>query len=439
MGVVYAAYDPKLERKVAIKMLHEDISESHGARLEREARAMARLAHPNVVGVHEVGDFGNRLFIAMEFVDGTTLRDWLREDKPTLKQILLTMVAVGKGLAAAHAANMVHRDFKPDNVLIGRDGRARVSDFGLVTATGSANTGEPAPLSSLRGPDGKVLTGTGAVMGTPPYMAPEQHIGGVADHRADQFSFCVTLWEALYEQRPFDASTYDELVDNVTAGRMSEPPRPSTVPTWLRTILKRGLSTNPNDRYSSMDALLQQIERDRRSYRVRAVIVVGLVAAMGPTVWAIQHESAASSRPCQDAHEKLSGTWNKEVRSTIRRAFEDTGVVYASDVWETVRDSLDSRSAEWVSTRTKACEATRVHGTQSTELMHQRIICYDRLPHEMTALTTKLADANAEVVNHAAETAISLTELDRGNAPSPVSFRIAAGSFYAAILSSSRS
>src|SRR3954469_19947733 len=201
MGVVLSAYDPLLDRRVALKLLRPGafpgVSEQEGrARLQREAQAMARLAHPNVVAVHDVGTVGEQLFIAMEYVDGQTLTAWRSSAERDWRAIVLMYLGAGSGLQAAHAAGMVHRDFKPDNVLIGSDGRPRVGDFGLVSVTRASEGAATTEAGTTR---------HGAIMGTPGYMSPEQVRGEPSDAQSDQFSFCVALYEALYGQRPFAA------------------------------------------------------------------------------------------------------------------------------------------------------------------------------------------------------------------------------------------
>ena len=191
-GAVYSAYDPDLDRKIALKLLHREAGRApSGEGLKAEARALARVAHPNVVNVHEVGEVGEQVFLAMEFVDGITLRHWLRTPR-TEAEILSVFIEAGQGLSAVHAAGLVHRDFKPENVLIGRDGRTRVTDFGLAKP--------PRRSEGAAGADGGGVAT--ALAGTPAYMAPEQRAGRGADARSDQFSFCVSLYEAVAGARP---------------------------------------------------------------------------------------------------------------------------------------------------------------------------------------------------------------------------------------------
>src|SRR4051794_3934114 len=218
MGVVYAAYDPELDRKVALKLLRPDRAGAAGEaafRVPREAHAVTPLSDPHVVAVYDAGTFGDQVFVAMELMEGRTLRQWLGEGKRGWREIVDVFVAAGRGLAAAHAAGLVHRDFKPDNVLLGTDGRVKVADFGLARPVGVVEK-EGSPSSPGSGSGGLLaspLTEWGQVMGTPAYMAPEQLRGGAADARSDQFSFCVALWEALYGRKPFAGQGLRELLD----------------------------------------------------------------------------------------------------------------------------------------------------------------------------------------------------------------------------------
>ncbi|MBL4686819.1 MAG: serine/threonine protein kinase, partial [Nannocystaceae bacterium] len=226
MGVVYSAYDPQLDRKIAVKLLRPDVQDGMGseaatARLLREAQAMAKISDPNVIVVHEVGVLKGRVFLAMEFVDGGTLGSWMAK-RPSWREVLEVFLKAGSGLVAAHRGGLVHRDFKPENVLMGTDGRVRVVDFGLarslfdeeVEEHNTRPIGEEPELDSFNTP----LTRTGAIMGTPAYMSPEQHLGRPATARADQFSFCVAMWEALFGSRPFRGTSLAELTGNVLGG-----------------------------------------------------------------------------------------------------------------------------------------------------------------------------------------------------------------------------
>jgi len=284
MGVVYAAYDPNLERRVAIKLLRPELSSASASiqdRLVREARVMARLSHPNVVAVHDAGMYDGRVFIAMELVEGVTLREWQQARVRSWREVLAVFIAAGRGLAHAHGSGLVHRDFKPENVLISKDGRVRVTDFGL--ARPSSEHTEPAVMVSSG--TAAVVTQTGAIAGTPAYMAPEQLRGTPPDPRTDQFSFCVTLYEALYGTRPFPARTVELLTEQLKRGLVGAPPT-GDVPAWLYAILERGLRVSPDERYPAMEALLAAlasppvVKRKRRRWLIPASFGV-IAAAIG--------------------------------------------------------------------------------------------------------------------------------------------------------------
>jgi eukaryotic-like serine/threonine-protein kinase len=254
MGVVYSAYDPELDRKVALKLFRAYDGpipmEERRTRLLREAQAMARIAHPNVVAVYDAGTFEQQVFLAMQFVEGRTLRAWLREQPRTVAEILSAFEQAGQGLAAAHAAGVVHRDFKPDNILVSRDGVVRVTDFGLARGANFVDLPAETPRPR-RIPAGTALatplTTAGSVMGTPGYMAPEQERGGVTDARTDQYGFCASLLEALTGQRPDAKSAFE--------GALSFEALPASV----RRVVRKGLSTDPANRYESMSALLEAL------------------------------------------------------------------------------------------------------------------------------------------------------------------------------------
>lgn len=299
MGFVYAAYDPDLDRKIALKILRPDRQNSEGetrkaqARLLREARVLAKLQHPNVVPIYDVGTLEGQVFIAMAFVGGEDLEHWMRREERPWELVLEKFISAGRGLAAAHAAGLVHRDFKPANVMLGNDGQVRVVDFGLARRCSTPPLGAAeADLESGQIFNADLLqtiTKTGAVLGTPAYMAPEQHQREIPDARTDQFAFCVALYEALYGERPFEGSNLRETQLRVLVGELRETPYNSTVPLWLRTVLLRGLETSPDERYPSMDALLEALEtnpdrtRRRRNNLARTfgMAGVGLLSGFG--------------------------------------------------------------------------------------------------------------------------------------------------------------
>jgi tRNA A-37 threonylcarbamoyl transferase component Bud32 len=288
MGAVYAASDPDLDRKVAVKLLRADALSDAArrrtrARLLREAQAMARLSHPEVITVYDVGAFGNELFVAMEYVEGETLRHW-RDARPRAPaEILAVYERAGRGLAAAHEAGLVHRDFKPDNVLIGRDGRVRVTDFGLARSVDDQEAASE--VEDVTSSEAIVLTTTltrtGTLVGTPAYMAPEQLRGGAADARSDVFSFCVALYESLYGERPFAGSTLPGLRAAIEQGTVRAAPVLTSVPAGIRGVLLRGLRAAPDERWTSMRALLDAFGEASAAPRRRRLTVGAAAGAIG--------------------------------------------------------------------------------------------------------------------------------------------------------------
>ncbi len=445
MGEVFAAYDPQLDRKVALKLLRgASPSADARARLTREAQAMARLQHPNVVAVHDVGTFGDRVFIAMEFIDGETLTDWLRGDR-SWKDVVRLFLQAGSGLGAAHRAGLIHRDFKPDNVLIGTDGRPRVLDFGLarqaVTPAASAvgPTAAPpltaavgalpaaerphsleiagdswaAPVAKATDTPGSSpvlaaqLTLEGAVMGTPGYMAPEQLAGLPTDARSDQFSFCVALYEALYGRRPFNGPTLQHVADAINNGPLPPPPPNSPVPPYVFGVVKRGLAPNPADRFADMQALLATLRpRRQRSWRTvatMAALALVSVAGVGYALW-----SAQRLRVCGGAELRLADVWDTATKEKLRAAFEHSGSPLAADAWKTTMRTLDTWSLEWVNASREACEASRLRKIDSPALYEMKTACLDGRLQRLRALTHLFEDADRDIVAHASAAAASL-------------------------------
>ncbi len=291
MGLVVSAYDPRLDRRVAIKLVRSRAADEkeHRDRLLLEARAMAKVRHPNVVAVHEVGEHEGQVYVAMEQVDGGTLGAALATESSDgddhnhndWRRVVELLVEAGRGLTAAHAQGMIHRDFKPDNVFVDASGRVLVGDFGLVRAS-RAGPSERSGDASVTEP----LTRADVVVGTPAYMAPEQHKGEAVDARADQFAFCVTLYQALYGELPFAGDTLVEYLGAAQRGEMRPPSRARKVPSWLRQTLRRGLSADPDDRFPSMEALLAELGDDPRGVRQLGRGLRVAIAAMAVAVTA---------------------------------------------------------------------------------------------------------------------------------------------------------
>jgi predicted Ser/Thr protein kinase len=409
MGVVYAAYDPQLDRRVALKVLHPgrdvDMATSDGrGRLLREAQSMAKLSHPNVITVHDVGTVGDRVFVAMEFIDGSTLRDWLKAPRDW-PDVVEAFVRAGRGLAAAHAAGLVHRDFKPDNVLIGQDGRVLVMDFGLARQTASTSgmettSGDAMPTPSS--PNNLVLTRTGAMLGTPAYMAPEQHRGVAADPLADQFSFCVALYEGLYGERPFPGRNVAALAMSILEGRIREPPKGTRVPQWMRQVVLRGLNLSASDRYPSMDALLAELQRDppqtRRPWLGVAIAVGVALVITGAYLWTRPPVTAR----CPDSEGQMRASYDETVRARIRQAFATTAGGVGDATATVVIEDLDEWASQWTAAHTRACTSSGVRGTDAiTADDVPQMRCLDVLRGRMVALADVLQEPHPAVVEHA--------------------------------------
>lgn len=382
MGVVMSAFDPQLHRTVAVKVLRDEGDPEEQARLLGEARSMAKLRHPNLVTVYEAGTHEDSVYIVMEFVEGGTLGRWLADGTRTWRQVAEVFLDAARGLAAIHDAGMVHRDFKPENVLLGEDGRPQVSDFGLARhqrdsmASTDVEVSENGDMGATQG---------GGLTGTPNYLAPEQWRGELADAASDQWSFCVTLHEALYGQRPFEGRTVGELCYAVMSGKRATLPDPApSVPAWLARALERGLSTDRNARFATMHELVAVLtagldNRSGRTVRVAGLAMLGTGAVAGLAFFATQDS------PCKDVDVRLGQAWTASRKSSIAARF--TAVPDGGDaVWAAVEKKLDARVEGWTAQRRDACEATRVRGEQSEDALDLRMRCLDRRAVEVEAL-----------------------------------------------------
>ncbi|MEM9458727.1 MAG: tetratricopeptide repeat protein [Myxococcota bacterium] len=419
VGVVLRAYDRQLDRAVALKVLRRALDERHRLRLRREAQAMAKLSHPNVVQVYEVGEVDGQTFVAMELVKGKTVRDWMnRQPRPGWRACVELFGQLGAGLVAAHEQGLVHRDFKPGNAMIDDKGRARVLDFGMVRLKEDEAADDPsATLQKLRRdiyaqmPSRSDLTQTGMVLGTPAYMAPEQMGGEPTDPRSDQFSFCVTLYEVLYGERPYEGDLLPDLFASMCNGVVRPAPAGSDVPQALRRVLLRGLATAPGERWPSMEALLEALRgvaAPRRRRGIAVVAGVGLLAIGGGlgAMWTLE-----MLERCTGARKQLAGVWDDARRQEVKAAILGTQLPYAAGTWERVEPQLDGYADAWAAEHTDACEATHSRGEQSEEEMSLRMGCLHQRWQYLRATVGELGRADATVAERAVQAVTSLPGL----------------------------
>jgi tetratricopeptide (TPR) repeat protein len=405
-GTVYRAYDPELERIVALKVLDPGgggtTQPAH--RWTREAKVMAKVVHPNVVTVHDVGVADDNVFIATEFVEGSTLDQWLSAAPRSWREIVGVFTEAGNGLVAIHDCGLVHRDFKPHNVMVGRDGRVRVTDFGLARIAPELDTeeelttGEMSLNPELLAETVMSRTRTGTVVGTPRYMPPEQWRGRKADARSDQFSFCVALYEAIWGRRPYEGETAVDLAEAVCEGEAAPPPASPRVPRWLSQAVMRGLSRDPDERFPSMRGLLHALtEAPKRARRRMGAAVLGLgflgVAAVGYGVASLPEDT------CRPDVQRFAGVWDDARREAVRASLAAEPL----EVIAEVEREIDARVEEWQQASVETCEAMR--DTDATAQRHRelQVDCLDRLFVETKAVTGVLAEADPATAAKAVE------------------------------------
>lgn len=450
MSVVYTAYDPKLDRRVALKVVQaEQLSEVHRARLHREAQALARLSHPAVVAVYDVGDIENDTFVAMELVDGESFREWLKK-KHTWREIVRVVVAAGRGLAAAHAAGIVHRDVKPDNIMISSSGAVKLVDFGLARDLGdrsiesdemsaASSSGSMSAVSSTTsiskssrssGQNAALpldaITQHGFVVGTPAYMPPEQHSKTPeTDERSDQFSLCASLYEALYHKRPFQTSkkqaldpreavTIADRPGSDTRTLAAPPPKDSDVPSWLWRVLERGLAVDPNKRYPSVEALIEDLDRDPARTMRRVAVGAGALVAVAALAIGITYKvmpKHAAGPSCSTGAELVAKVWNSDRAAALGKVAGQRGGAAAAAASGVFASRVDHYVGDWQAMRLEACQATRIKAVQSPEALDLRMQCLDRRLTELDALVGVLQEADADALRKAGEIADRLQPL----------------------------
>ena len=448
MGEVYKAYDPKLDRPIALKL----ISASSDSAVLREAQALAQLSHQNVVQVYDVGVYGSSIFIAMELVEGRTLRQWLTETtpRPSRKEVLRVLLEAGAGLVAAHQAGLVHRDVKPENIMVGEGDRVWVLDFGLARAIegdvalgaerldeelmkklnraleAASSTSTPflkrlrASLDSLRRGGVReeattVILGQGTVsgastaspgLGSPSseriegtlfYMAPEQYCALGGDKRTDQFSFAVVAFEALYGCRPFVGETPRELLEQIVHGQIAVPVRlagRAAVPSGVRRVLQKGLSVKPADRYPSMEAFIHGLSRDPARIRRRALLAVLLVILLGGVALWLSVSSTGRDKVCRDtALLAERSVWSPEAAAFLRARFEKDKGALVGPVWNATARGIQGYLEQWRELFVEACVATRIRGEQSEEMFQLRSRCLESKLLSLRSLIAALKDA----------------------------------------------
>ncbi|MCB9641628.1 MAG: serine/threonine protein kinase [Myxococcales bacterium] len=427
VGTVYTAYDPDLDRKLAVKLLRLDLHHYQDpveaeARIQREARSMARLSHPNVVQVYDTGRFGTQHFIAMEFVAGNTLKRWMQAPR-SLKSIIRAFLQAGRGLQAAHEANLIHRDFKPANVLQREDGSFCVVDFGL--ARGNFRQSDNHHVITPSGSYDEIpedyklldldisLTEPGQVMGTPAYMAPEQLNGQESDERTDQFAFCVSLYEAIYGERPFFGHSLEARTQAHLQVNQSRSKRGFSVPKWLRWILQRGLSPERSSRFPNIRFLLDEIEdglrREREQSRWIRMGILWVILAASFAAWYLFFPSP---KPCTNIQSFTLPLWNPTVKQELQQAFQQTKLPFATQAWERAVHAIEKYDKDWQKQYTEACRATHVYKEQPYEILALRTQCLREHLHQFSSLLKIFRKADTKLVESAVRSIYQLDPIE---------------------------
>jgi serine/threonine protein kinase len=426
MGVVFRAYDPELSRHVALKLVQQSSMdfdrlvsvEEYEQRLLREAQALARLSHPNVVAAFDVGKFEGALFIAMELIDGVSLRHWLQVEPRSLAAILHILLEAGRGLSAAHRAGVVHRDFKLSNVMVSAQGRAQVVDFGLARTIGGVARREPPDhvsdpaleaedrIAVLNDASGE-LTRAGTIVGTAGYIAPEQFDGVTSDERSDQFSYASAAFCALTGRVPYPGDSLAEYRATVLSGERAA--WPNSIPRPIRSVIDRGLSLQPADRYPNLDALLDDLERGARPPRRAPILVAAaLVLSLVASTLALRQRF---SDPCPADLASFERAWSADRRGRVEKAFEASGNPRAADSFSVITARLDAYRLRWQAARQEACLAAHVRHEQSEQVLSLRNACLDSKLAQLDTVIGLFHGADAALVDRAPEALDAVAQL----------------------------
>lgn len=425
MGVVYAAHDDELDRRVAIKLLLSRPEEgSMGrARLQREAQALAKLSHPNVVQVYETGSHDDQVYLVMEYIEGATLRDWYRVAEPSWREIVDMFIETGKGLAEAHRAGLIHRDFKPTNVLVGDDGRPRILDFGLARASVLPSNNSPVPRSApvssaLLLKSGSVslsteLTQAGTLLGTPAYMSPEQLFLVETDARCDIYAFAVSLWEALYGARPYEAKSVNGLRSQVSDGPPALPK--GSVPSAVGRALLRGLAFDRDDRYPTMELFLENLAAAvnfRRNVAIAGSLLLALVTLIATTFALVQEDGESPAQRCAGAG-VLDDVWSPAIAESVARAIDELGVSYGAATWANVQPRIEAYSSALSVAMVEACITREGHHGALPPAVSEQAACLGRRRQELHAVTEQFQNPDAKTLVNAVASVSGLAALER--------------------------
>lgn len=428
MGEVYLAYDTLLERKIAIKIIRvrsrvgdatipDRVAEKIERRLYHEARALAQLDHPGIVDVFDVGAEDSQIFIAMDYIQGQTLRQWWRNGDQDWRALAKVMLQIGRALAACHARGLVHRDMKPENVMIDGQGRAFLIDFGIALDDGddggqldASLLGLPDSVEVPSGPRTR-LTDVGHRVGTPGYMAPEQDEGHSCEARSDQFAFCVSMIELLTGERP-------EASDRELQARRVFDTGASDAPAWLERLLVKGLACRSSERHPSMtvlcDAIEEQLSEASWTARARSWAYVAMFVVVAG-IWAWMVSPLAAIQPCADAEDRWQGVWDDASKQAIHAAFAATNLSYAQHTWQRAEVEIDEYVEDWSINHDRACEAARAGAKSDAMTLDARMQCMQGVASDLELLLATFRHADARVLEHATSSIADLPSITTCN------------------------